>query len=199
VHRFRTIRGQIYSIPKPYQVSGSWVANRDQVEREIGASGFETALRNNSWKTALGAHTPYYHRSFFAIIFNARGEVIPERNVLIHDPDTVEQTPQRGDGYGDVTLLRTENSVQDFWGIRDDGARERMTFPPGTSTLYDMIRLDSDGVVANFRGVAGLVVYDESDLEGLDGAGIAEVITRTGQPCFVSRYTGEVIFGKKGP
>ena len=52
---------------------------------------------------------------------------------------------------------------------------------------------------ANFVSVAGLVVYSEADLQDLDGMGIAEVLLRTGQPCFVSRYTGEVMFGKKGP
>ena len=119
------------------------------------------------------------------MIFDSSGQLVVGRDVLIHDLDT------EGDGLGDRTRLGVDDPAR-WW---DGKAINRSVL----GSLFDIVILD-DGAAANFVSVDGLLVYDDSSLDGFenDVNEMQAVMQRDGQSLFVSRYTGEVIFGPKG-
>ena len=131
-----------------------------------------------------GRETPQYHRNFFTVVFDSSGHLVVDRDVLIHDIDADE------DALGDRTRLNVADPSE--WWDRTGDDQEI------DGNLFDIVFLNDDGGAANFISVDGLVVYDDSDIDGLDGASRRAVMQRDGQSLFVSRYTGEVIFAPKG-
>ncbi len=191
VNRFRVMDQQVYSVPAPYRIAPSWALKPDSPPGPVPFP--DNSDSSAAWPMQLayerffvqarGRETPQYHRNFFAIVFDSAGQLIVDRDVLIHDVDV------EGDGLGDRTTLNVGNPGK-WWDRTGDD-------PSVAGNLFDIVILD-DGSAANFISVDGLVVYDDSDVEDLDGASVRAVVQRDGQSLFVSRYTGEVIFGPKG-
>ncbi|GJM23887.1 MAG: hypothetical protein DHS20C16_03020 [Phycisphaerae bacterium] len=191
VNRFHVMDQQVYSVPAPFRVAPKWALIAPSPP---GPTPFpENSDSSAAWPMQLayerffiqarGRETPQYHRNFFSVVFDSSGQLIVGRDVLVHDVDS------DGDGLGDRTRLNIGNPNK-WWDRTGDD-------PSVVGNLFDIVVLD-DGAAANFISVDGLVVYDDADIEGLDGASIQLVMGRDGQSLFVSRYTGEVIFGPKG-
>ncbi len=193
-NRFRVIDQQVYTVPSPFRVAPSWALYPDNAPYNPNLVGvWPQQLTNERFPIQTrGADTPLYHRNFFTIVFDSTGSLVVNRPVLIHDIDT------ENDGLGDRTRLDVAD-VDEWWKFSpgDAAATQPDVDPINGNPLFDIVALDN-GTGANFISVDGLVVYDDSDIEGLDGASIRAVMERDGQSLFVSRYTGEVIFGPKG-
>lgn len=191
VNRFHVVDQQVYSVPSPFRVTANWALKSKSPPGPVPFP--ENPFSSSAWPTQLtyerffiqasGRDTPQYHRNFFAIIFDSSGQLVVGRDVLIHDTD-IEK-----DGIGDRTRLNVGNPVE--WWDRTGNDNSLDGF------LFDIVVLE-DGRAANFVSVDGLVVYDDSDIGGLTGESIQTVMLRDGQSLYVSRYTGEVIFGPKG-
>ncbi len=185
VNRFHVTDQQVYTVPSPFRVAPSWAVDPDPINASLNGI-WPQQLRNRRFPfDTRGPDTPHYHRNFFSVIFDSSGQLVVGRPVLIHDIDT------EGDGKGDRTRLDVFNTEKwwDNQGVRRDV----------DGFLFDIVQLD-DTFAANFMSVDGLVVYDDSSLEGFEENVIEmQSIMRTkGQSLYVSRYTGEVIFGPKG-
>ena len=201
VDRFRVVEGDIYTIPKPYRVAPMWALDADWSVNPPNAL-WDVQLTIDSWGAARGADTPRYHRNYFVVMFNGNGELVVNRRVLIHDRDG-QASGNPGYGYGDLTQMPVAAEIS-------------MTYEPGNATavqinssstgknpdLFDIIYLPREGAANNakaarFMSVDGLVVYDESDMEGFDGEGRWRILTERGRPYFIGRYTGDVILGPR--
>ena len=181
LNRFRVTSGRVYTVPAPYRVAPAWVLETT----DEGDTLWPDQLDNRLFPThTSGSDTPRYHPNFFTILFNDNGELVVGYNVLVHDPD------------GGSTGLHV-NNVAEAW-IADSGGPDYVDISGGPNPdLYDIVVLDDDRA-ANFVSVDGLVVYDGSDVEGLDGIDIGELLRREGQPFYITRYTGDIILGPRG-
>ncbi len=191
VNRFRVMAADVYTIPRPYRVAPLW-ATENAGASSLQPANWPVQLEDSRrfYGDAAGADTPRYHRNFFAVVFSSDGELLPMRDVIVHDPDL------DNDNLGDVTGLHVGDASQ-MWTMDSSGARSRVDIDPVTKNgLFDIVVLD-DLRAADFISVDGLVVYDDSDVVGLLGDEIAGLLRRTGQPFYVSRYTGDVIMGPR--
>jgi hypothetical protein len=145
-------------------------------------------------------------RNHFTVIFDRQGKLIVGRDVLIHDPDLGP------DGFGDKTRLRVTGVHTAEQYYRQDGTRAPLldASQPGSGfPLTHMVAYD-DGVVANVPSAEGLVVYNDSVVEDLDGrsanatrgqqAGLvlAGHLLRESRTVFINRQTGDITVGEKG-
>ncbi len=193
INRFRVVRDKIYTIPSPYRVASAWamevaVGENTPANREM--------LGNSDFIRTSGNRTPNYHRNFFAVIFGANGELLHEHPVLIHDPniDDIVSPYIRGD----VTQLDIGSQVATYYL---EGGNDVDVDPLNGDPLYDLVILDN-GMAANFISVDGLVVYDDSAVEGLQGETAGGILRQhlftDGRPFYIARYTGDIIMGIKG-
>lgn len=196
VNRYRVVPGKIYTIPAPYRVAADWSLDADPNSTGIWSS-WPQQLRNDDFPLdTSGADTPRYHRNFFTVLFNVRGEMVVGQDAMIHDPNIDAALDPHS--LGDVTRLKVF-AVNDTWyqvGLNTPSNAEFTTLDADPK-LFDMVILD-DGRAANFRSVGGFVVYDESIMEGLLSVEMQSSLLSDGQPVYVSRYTGDVIFGPRG-
>jgi prepilin-type N-terminal cleavage/methylation domain-containing protein len=207
VDRFRVVEGDIYTIPKPYRVAPLWVIDANATNT---GPLWPASLAVDNWQAAAGKYTPRYHRNYFTVMFNRNGELVVNRPVLVHDRD--EDPLPNGDGLGDLTGMPVASEVSNTYDMQSDPAIFATVRPINSRTaeqdpdLFDIVYLTNpaegappnNAKAANFFSVDGLLVYDESDLAGLDAAGRWQVLVQNGQPYYVGRYTGDVILGPKG-
>jgi type II secretory pathway pseudopilin PulG len=217
VNRFRVISDQVFTVPRPYRVAPTNVidptinpptlrewARECEVESNVNAC----ARLGNDLFWTLDGDTPVAprQRNHFTVIFDRQGKLIVGRDVLIHDPDLGP------DGFGDKTRLRVTGVHTAEQYYRQDGTRAPLldTSQPGSGfPLTHMVAYD-DGVVANVPSAEGLVVYNDSVVEDLDGrsadatrgqqAGLilAGHLLRESRTVFINRQTGDITVGEKG-
>ncbi|NOX57633.1 MAG: prepilin-type N-terminal cleavage/methylation domain-containing protein [Planctomycetes bacterium] len=191
VNRFHVMNNKVYTVPTPFRIAPSWALTPVSPPGPVpfplnpsSSSAWPQQLQNQRFPIdTRGPDTPQYHRNFFTIVFDSAGQLIVGRPMLIHDTDADDN------GIGDRSRLGVFDVVR-WWdnaGVRQDV----------DGRLFDIVMLD-DTHAANFTSVDGLVVYDDSEVEGLAGGSIQSVMLSDGQSLYVSRYTGEVIFGPKG-
>ncbi len=195
VNRFHVLDQEVYTVPSPYRVAPSWALKPNGPpapfpDNPISSASWPTQLAYEKFYVlAQGRDTPQYHRNYFAVVYDSLGQLVVGRDVLIHDVDVDRKLDVLGNRTGDRTQLVVANPLR--WWDRT-GSDNSVS-----GKLFDIVVLGDDKA-ANFISVDGLVVYDDSDVEGLDGSSVRSVMQRDGQSLFVSRYTGEVIFGPKG-
>jgi type II secretory pathway pseudopilin PulG len=195
VNRFHVVDQQVYSVPAPFRVAPSWALTpipppANAPFNSDSRAAWPTQLANERFLfDARGRETPQYHRSYFTVVYDSSGQLVVGRDVLIHDVDVDRKLDGFGNRSGDRTQLVVANPAR-WWDQTGNDV-------PLGGNLFDIVVLD-DGKAANFTSVDGLVVYDDADIEGLDGASIRAVMDRDGQSLYMSRYTGEVILGPKG-
>lgn len=200
VNRFRVVADKVYTIPAPYRVAPqeamAWAeSSLPATWRRLGNDLFHV----------LDSTVPIAprHRNYFSIVFDRHGAIVVGRDVLVHDPDT------NNDRRGEKTRLFVTNVLEATEYRRAaDGSRADIG-PNNRDALSHMVCYD-DLTAANFPSVAGLVVYDDSVTEGLDGsisgatrgeqAGqmLAQELLANGRPIYISRQTGDIIMGEKG-
>ena len=192
INRFRVVPGSLYTIPAPYRMAPSWVLDATW----SGHGTWPTQLVNAKYRDAE-TDTPRYQRNFFTILFNNRGEMIVGRNILIHDPD-VRENNGNGDGFGDLTGLAI-GPVDEAWtALQSSGAYSSAAISTESGAdLFDIVTLAS-GRAANFVSAAGVVIYDDSDVQDLSGDDIRAYLLQQAEPFYVTRITGDIIAGPKG-
>ena len=199
VNRFRTVKGQTFRLLPPYRAAADWVIKTQQV----GANrvpAYPADMANNRFANAGGNATPRYHRNYFSMVFDRNGQMVVDREVLIHDADL------DGDGLGDVTGMVVAVSpspgapgpVDEYWRFDPAGSPSPTAIGsnPG-DVLFDMILL-SDTRAANFVSASGVVAYDDSAVEDFAPPQMLTYFQDSGQLLVVSRYTGDVILAQRG-
>lgn len=187
VNRFRVVAGEAFSLQTPYRAAASWAIELDPSNQPW------VSLIEDQWSTVPPVYAPRNHRNFFAIVFDRNGQMVVDRDVLIHDLNA------DGNQLGDATGLRVvglSSSVDEY----RDAAGLAMDIGPNTGdVLFDMVLL-SDNRAANFRSVAGAVVYDDSQVTGenLTAMQVRDLLLESGQVLVVSRFTGDVIVAQRG-
>ncbi len=153
-------------------------------------------LANDNVLTAVGDQAQR-HRNFFTMIFSTDGNLIVGRDVLIKDND------EDADGFGDRTQLPVGPGkpaspiVNEFYDVSRN-SRAEIRGAGGKTPIDFLVREDTSSTVAlNFPSVDGLLVYDDAVFRSADLVGKREVLLRTGQPLYLSRWTGVVIRGPK--
>ncbi len=194
-NRFRVSKEQVYLIPSPHRAVPLWALDEPSNKNPKTPKDWPDQLANSSFPDdADGKDSPRYHRNFFTVLFNAAGEVVVNRDILIHDPDDDEN------GYGDTLGLPVADELEKWWTVdyeeQIQKADSLKTSVSGDKNLFDLVVVDDD-VAANFRSVEGIMVYDDSDIAGLDGEDIRQFLLDEGTPFYINRYTGDVTEGPK--
>jgi len=197
VNRFRVVAGESFGLQTPYRAAAGWSI-------ELNASNQPwPSLMENQWGTVRPIDTPRNHRNFFAIVFDRNGQMVVDRDVLIHDADA--DNNNLGDATGMPLPISTPATIPGgvdeywYWDQTSGSAQSANIGANSGDDLYDMI-LVPDGRAANFRSVSGAVVYDDSQVtgEGLNAMQIRNLLLESGQTLVVSRFTGDVIVAQRG-
>lgn len=193
VNRFRVVAGETFSVPAPYRAAAGWAIELGPLNQ-----GWPS-LTGDQWSTVRPVDTPRNHRNFFAIVFDRNGQMVVDRDVLIHDVDL--DGDDRGDATGMPVSVGSPGGVDEYW-YWDQTSGSAQSADIGANSgdeLYDMI-LVPDGRAANFRSVAGAVAYDDSQVTGeqLPADVIRNLLLESGQTLVVSRFTGDVIVAQRG-
>lgn len=226
VDRFRVSSDKIYTVPSPYRVAPKYAMELagEIVTRHRESNSdyplFQQRLGSDVFFKAGGEMRAPRQRNFFTVIFNRAGQIVPDRDVLIHDSDSPIDaaggtsaivTDGRGDktrlhvtGVNDATMYYVQQEVMSTTSNAID--KERINPDTADDAALSHMICDIDGVVMNFPSVDGLVVYDNSVVEGLDGAGDGEVagsvladeLINNGRPMYITQQTGDIIMGEKG-
>jgi type II secretory pathway pseudopilin PulG len=217
VNRFRVTSDKVYTVPQPYRVAPQlaleWASIVD--EGLPGSMNKQQRLGNDVFRLDGSYPAGLWHRNFFAVVFDRNGtlQIGTRPWVIVHDRDgsidgtcTFAGQDRRGDK---TKLYITQELLAAKQYYAPNG--EVTLDPIGNGGLSHMIRYEDDeGIAASFPLVAGLVVYDDSVAEGLDGsigganrgeqAGLilAQELLANGRPIYVTRQTGDIIIGEKG-
>lgn len=197
VNRFEVRHAQIFTVPRPYRVAARWA-----IESVPGgtAPAWPTQVANPRLNLASGLDTPRYHRNFFTMVFNRQGQLVVGREVIVIDEDGGPLPVPNN--LGDNTGLRvigpaaSNGGADQYWQPGNPPVATR--FDPEDSKVIPHAIVLADDRAANFVSVDGLIVYDDSVVEGMDGQQIYAFLRTSGIPLYVSRHTGDVIRGSKG-
>ena len=187
-NRFKVLAGKVVTLSKPFRVtprsvvdkedSSSWVWSNGELTNQDYRSGSQTTLER--------------HRNFFTIVFSPDGQLRVGRHVLIHDPDG-DASGNPGHGLGDRTGLKVNTSptgaTQWYEGT------DTQTLSTGLPQVIDEL----GGWAINFASVDGLLVYDDSALEGpLTADEQRDYLLASSVPLYISRLSGAVVRGPRG-
>lgn len=207
---------QTYVLPAPMRVVPRYVVDPEQTGQEHLAFGPEE-LVNDSF-LASPADKSQRHRNYFAMIFNTNGQLLVDRNVLIRDVDAddrKETDPFTGSaqyhgsrtglivGPGPCPAGRNPATTVQYFTREGD---KQFIDPAGGADPERVPSLitDENDVAINFLSVDGLLVYDDSSFSSLPDQTANEqeakrdLLLRTAQPMYISRWTGVVIRGPLG-
>jgi len=200
---FEVIPERVYSIPAPNRVVPRYVvdppgsSNTPEVfsDEELANDTFETL--------GEGIDNNQRQRNFFTMIFTPTGALLPGRDVLILDIDTVIG-PEGA--HGDVTGLavgydaQANKAVVDKWYIQNSPVGSAQSAPLEPVTLRAIPFLVNDAKnetwAINVPSVDGLLLYD-NDLfnDFTDPANKRDFLLRTAQPLYVNRLNGGIVRG----
>lgn len=215
VHRFRVTTDKVYTVPAPYRVAPAvlfkWAMciDADDTAPCSDACGdtpsvatLRTRLGNSRFfgpvDTAHDAMKTPRHRNFFAVVFNRNGELQLTGPVLVHDRNAAGDLNKPT---GDKLRLRVSPPLEAKKFYDACGVIQDISLKGTSEGLSGMVCYD-DGLAASFPKVDGLLVYDESVIEGLEGAEAGDILAAellaNARPLIISRQTGDVIVGEKG-
>ena len=207
---FNIVPGRVHSLPAPMRVVPRYVVCEDQNGRNTCDPSSASPpkkhevfspeeLANDDFSSQpAGGDAAQRHRNFFALVYSPDGQLLVGRDVLIRDPDDVDEAP--GEQRGDVTGLK----VLDDANVKNYFARDSAKLllrVSSTGSPYEGVEIvgDDDGTALNFPTVDGLLVYDESLFAGAgDAEQKRQFLIDSAAPFYVHRLTGSVIRGPVG-
>ena len=189
--RFVISDGKVITLSKPFRV-----VPRAVVDTGSTAKTWSEDELNRQDYQAPSIDELQRHRNFFTIVFSTDGQLIVDRDVLIHDPDVLPNGSS--DDLGDHTGLEVPagtGAVANWY----NGTDPPVAFQPTGAQLIDVIHDPDTSAALNFRSVDGLLVYDDSSFMEQPTADLRrQYLLDTGQPLYVSRLSGVVIRGPLG-
>lgn len=208
---FVVTEGVDRALPPPLRVVPRYVVDDPSDPNHPGREPYEMfsdeELANNDFRTLPTSgivNQAQRHRNFFTMIYSTDGQLIVNRDVLILDLD------EDKDGVGDRTGLTVDldpktadpPATVEFY-VRDAATvDEKKPLDPSDSTAtvpFLVVDPKDDTVALNFPSVDGPLVYDDSLFTEMpDFTSKRDMLLQTGQPLYVSRWTGTVIRGPIG-
>ena len=189
-----------YALPVPMRVVPRYAVHADESGEVDDAYTFtadELASNYPPQEAPSGASEAQRQRNFFTMVYSNEGHLKTWRDVLIKDVDADE------DGRGDRTGMLVANWEPDtkhgvkLYHAQKDGIPTPIDEVTGLP-LQDLVT-DGSGVALNFPSVDGLLVYDDSLFNDVEGAENRRAfLLRTAQPFYVSRLSGAVVRGPVG-
>ncbi len=199
---FHITRDRGFSMPAPFRVVPRYVVDEEGADnRSIAFAAKELANeRFLDPDSELNADIGQRHRNFFALVFSGDGQLRLRRNVLIQDPDSVDDDLPAGDLTGLRVGGGTDPVVERYWPQAGDAAPiDLLNLRRGVADLVS----DQDGIAINFPSIDGLIVYDDAVFKqsGFGDSGPEQKranLLRFGQPFYINRWTGAVTRGPVG-
>jgi len=200
---FEVIPERVYSIPAPNRVVPRYVVNPPGTSNTPQVFS-DAELANDTFETlGQGIDNNQRQRNFFTMIFTPTGALLPGRDVLILDIDTVIG-PEGA--HGDVTGLavgydaQADKAVVDKWYIQNSPVGSAQSAPLEPVTLAAIPFLVNDAkdetIAVNLPSVDGLLLYDNDVFNDFtDPANKRDFLLRTAQPLYVNRLTGGIVRG----
>ncbi len=198
---FEITQDRSYFLTSPIRVVPRYMVKNNNNSPALSNFGlFSNAeLASNQFYTPTAGFDPSQrHRNFFTMIFSTRGHLLVERNVLILDLDEDQNN------LGDLTDLRVgyDHAIESANVFKFYPQNSATAVPIGVGQEAAPFLLVDDiesPIAINFPSVDGLMVYDDV---GFNDAGDEqekrEMLSRTAQPMYVNRWTGNVILGPLG-
>jgi type II secretory pathway pseudopilin PulG len=196
---FQVVQDRVYKIPPPYRVTPRYVVDPQASGGNSWDFFSETELANNTFEE-LGSNVDnnQRHRNYFTLVFGPGGELLPGRDVLILDFDTLVENEARGDVTGlDVGYDRSKGATVTTWLVQN-ASSEAVPLEPETRTAIPFLVYDAENPdqAINFPSVDGLLLYDDSLFnEFTDPANKRAFLLRTAQPLYINRLNGGVVRG----
>ena len=189
-----------YALPAPMRVVPRYAVEVAQqtTDEPYTFSAAELASNAPPWNTRpMGVNEAQRHRNFFTMVYSNEGQLEVWRDVLIKDEDADE------DGRGDITGLRVadgeanqKHDVAQYYDL-ESGAKTDIDDITGLP-LQDLLTDEGD-VALNFPSVDGLLVYDDSLFNEVEGTQDRRAfLLRAAQPFYVSGLSGAVVRGPMG-
>jgi hypothetical protein len=204
---FRITEERDYVLPAPIRAVPRYVVEDHKAHPndpwnafspdELCRQDFNASVANNSDQDQAQRH-----RNYFAVVFDTDGQLLVGRDVLIYDKD------EDGNNFGDRTHLSVGPGpcpdVATTVNYHARAGAAQPIDPTGADEAVPFLIEDDKSIAINFPSVDGLLVYDDSLFTALPGQTPEELeakrdfLLRTGQPFYISRWTGVVVRGPRG-